>query len=85
MFVWPKPLSHVHRLGLLSQEISCHFPDHRGFTPKRFDCRTLHHFFAPVNVQEHKMGRLDVHRFMPRIRRYSLAGKFYTSLDSPNT
>jgi len=74
-FVWPKPLRHMHKLGLLPlvknlQVRGGYFPDRCKFAPKLLDCRTIHHFLALVNVQELELDRLDIHKFMPRVRRY---------------
>ena len=74
-FMWPYPLRHMHRLGLLPlvqnlQVRQGYLQGNRWFTPKRLDCRTLCHFFALTNVQELEIDHLCIHRFMPRIRRH---------------
>ena len=74
-FIWPKPLRHMHRLGLLPlvknlQVYEGYLPGLRLFTPGRLDCRTLRHFFALTNVQELEIDHLDIPRCMPRARRY---------------
>ena len=73
--VWPKPFRHMHRLGLLPlvkklQVYDDSQGDHRTFTPKRFDSRTLRHFFALTNVQHLGIARLNIPRFMLRSQRY---------------
>ena len=70
--MWPKPLRHVHRLGLLPLVKKLRIREghgffHREFTPKRLSCCVLHQFFALKNVQELEIDRMDIPRFMPRI------------------
>ena len=75
---WPEQLRSMHKRGLLPlvkkfqiRDITRIYPvDRRAFSPKRFDCRTLRHFWALTNVQELGIEHLDIHSFMPRIRRY---------------
>ena len=74
-FIWPEPLRHMHRLGLLPlvKKLQVHegyFQDYYGITPRRLDCRTLYHFFALTSVQELEVDHLDIPKLMPRIRRY---------------
>jgi len=66
----------MHRLGLfpLVKKLQIHegyYPEHRMFTPKGLDCRTLRHLFALTNVQELDIDNLNIPSFMQRIRRYS--------------
>jgi hypothetical protein len=68
---WPKQLRSMHKRGLLPLvkkfQISLAW---NSFFPKRFDCRTLRHFWALTNVQELRIDFLDIPSFIPRIRRY---------------
>ena len=73
--MWPYPLCHMHRLGLLPlvkklQVCEGSFSKHPSFTPQRLNCHTLRHFFALTNVQELEIDNLNIPRFMPRIRQY---------------
>jgi hypothetical protein len=75
---WPKQLRSMRKRGLLPlvkkfqiRDITpMYMGDRRTFSPKRFDCRTLRHFWALTNVQELGIESLDIPSFMPRIRRY---------------
>jgi len=75
-FVWPEPLEHMHRLGLLPSVRKLQVHESYGtfhgpeFTPKRFDSRTLHRFFALTNVQDLEIDYLDIHKLTLRARRY---------------
>ena len=73
---WPKPLLHMHWLGLLPLvkkfHVPCQLPDSyfNGFTPQLFNYFILYQFTALTNVQELGIDYLDLPKFMPRIRRY---------------
>jgi len=41
-----------------------------GFSPPKFNCRIVRHFFELTNVQELGITYLNIPKFMPRIRRY---------------
>ena len=75
-FTWPKPLPHMHRLGLLPLVKKFHVRSRRpnsylnGFTPQLFNYFILYRFTALTNVQELGIDYLDLPKFMPRIRRY---------------
>jgi len=74
-FTWPKPLRHMHELGLLPlvKKFEVHesrFGDDDIFSPKRFNRDILRQFSALSNVQELGMDRLDIPKFMPMIQRY---------------
>ena len=73
--MWPRPLFHMHRLGLLPlvKKLNIHegaLYDPSWFSPTRFDCYTLRQFFTLTNVQELGIEFLDIPKFMPRLRRY---------------
>ena len=68
---WPDSIRNMHKLGL--------FPlvkrfQVRGFqtpfSPRLFNCRILRQFSSLTNVQELRIGDLDIPGFMPEIRRY---------------
>ena len=74
-FLWPKPLRYMHELGLLPlvKEFQLQIHDPVGFdvfSPELFNRHTLRQFSALANVQELGIGNLDIHKFMPNIRRY---------------
>jgi len=74
-FLWPKPLRYMHELGLLPlvKEFQLQIHDPVGsdvFSPELFNRHILRHFSALTNVQELGIGNLDIHKFMPKIRRY---------------
>jgi len=74
-FRWPKPFLYMRELGLLPLvtefQINTHLhTDPDGFSPKFFNCCTLRQFSALSNVQELGIGYLNIHKFMPKIRRY---------------
>ena len=65
----------MRKLGLLPlvKKFEVHearFDDGDVFSPKRFNSDILRQFSALSNVQELGMDRLDIPKFMPRIRRY---------------
>jgi hypothetical protein len=68
---WPGQLRSMDKRGLLplvkNFRILCAMDP---FSPERFSCRTLRHFWALTNVQDLEIEFLDIHSFMPRIRRY---------------
>jgi hypothetical protein len=72
---WPEQLRSMHKLGLLPLVKKYHIrqADRRyylGFSPKRFNYRTLCHFWALTNVQELGIDFLDIPSFIPSIRRH---------------
>jgi len=72
---WPKPLRKAHKLGLLPLVRKFHLhgapPDREGgFSPKRFNCRIVRQWFGLINVQELGIDKLEIHKFIPRIRRF---------------
>jgi len=74
-FFWPKPLPHMHRLGLLPLVRKLQIRERRNycpyrFSPKRLNRRTLHHFLALTGVRELGIDCLDIPSFMPRIQKY---------------
>jgi len=74
-FLWPEPLRYMHKLGLLPLvkefQVQIRSPiGTDGFSPELFNCRILRQFSALTNVQGLGIDCLDVHKFMPRIRRY---------------
>ena len=65
----------MHRLGLLPLVRKLQIRKKRDyspyrFSPKRLNCRTLHHFLALTGVRELGIDCLDIPSFMPRIRQY---------------
>ena len=84
-FEWPKPLRNAHRLGLLPlvKKLQIHRRDPRyfsGFSPKKFNCWTLHNFLALTNVRELGIDHLDIPSFMSSIQLYF--GHFLPTLRS---
>ena len=83
---WPKPLLHMHKLGLLPlvkkfqvhEEAFYHKVD--GFSPRLFNCYILRRFTALTNFQELGIDDLNIPKFLPRIRRYF--GHFLPTLRS---
>ena len=71
-FLWPKPIRHMHKLGLLPlvKELTIHHdPPSIGVSQRLFDSKILRQFMAFTNVQDLQIGCLDIPSFMPRIRR----------------
>lgn len=74
-FKWPKPLSRMHKLGLLPLAKalwvrSGQNHDGVGFSPKMFNRHTLRQFRALTNVQYLSIDHLDIPNFMLQIQRY---------------
>ena len=74
-FLWPRPLSHMHRLGLLPLVKKFHIRKRdsyhiKRFTPQRLSCCTLRHFLALTGVQELGIDHLNIPTFIPRIQKY---------------
>ena len=67
-----KPLSHLHRLGLmlLIKEIRMDQRHTRWLTPRAFSARNLSHFSALANVQTLRVQYLEIPCFIPGIERY---------------
>ena len=84
-FMWPIPLLHMHNLGLLPLVKRLRIckgcvPDHNPFPPARFNYFIRHRLSAFTNIQELEVDRLDIPRFIPRLRRYF--GHFIPTLRS---
>ena len=74
-FRWPIPLRRMHGLGLLPLVRKLHITksfDHcgKGFRPRQFNYSIWRQFSALTNVQELGIDRLNIPKFMPRIRGY---------------
>jgi len=70
---WARPLQRMHKLGLLPLVKKFQVLEIRhmhGFSPRRFDSRTLRQFSALTNVQELGIDCLNIPEFMPSLRRY---------------
>jgi hypothetical protein len=67
-----KPLSKLHRLGLmpLMKEIRVEQYHRAWLVPQAFSRRNLHYFSAFANVQTLMFESLDIPRFLPDIERY---------------
>ena len=84
-FGWSRSLPNMHKLGLLPlvkkfQICRTAIDDFQGFSPERFNRRTLRHFTALTNVQDLKIDYLDIASFMPKIQPYF--GHFLPSVRS---
>jgi len=69
---WPKPLLHLHRLGLLPlvKTVSIHGCGLDGVTPNRLNLLLLLRFSMLTNIQELQIKYLNIPEFMPRVRHY---------------
>ena len=72
-FVWPKPLQHMYKFGLLPfVRVLFILAGGSGdtFSSTQLNNRTLHQFSALTNVRQLILSHLDIPSFMPKIRRY---------------
>ena len=69
-----EPLAKLHKLDLLPfvKKLWIRTPPIREpwISPKKFDRRTLRHFSALTNVQQLRIEKFDLSKFMPGVERY---------------
>ena len=84
--IWPRPLLHLDKLGLLplAKKLHIHCKGRDGparrFFPNKFDRHTLHQLSALINLQELGIEHFNISEFIPRLRRHF--GHFLPALRS---
>ena len=74
--MWPRPLLHLHKLGLipLVKKLHIHhespFGAMSGYFPETFHRHDLHQLLALANLQELGIEHLNISEFILRFRRY---------------
>ena len=70
-----KPLAKLHKFDLLFfvKRLWIRTPPTRApwISPKKFDRRTLRHFSGLTNVQQLRIDKFDLSKFIPGVERYS--------------
>ena len=84
--VWPRPLVHLHKLGLLpfvKKLHICHETHYAAMSryfPNKFHRHTLHQLSALTGLQELGIDSLNISKFIPRLKRHF--GHFLPTLRS---